>query len=146
MNINKDCEPHRSEGFILKTSGSSAVSTVLPDAYLYARFAIAAGNNKFTLKARNFSANATFFKLAVIKDDGTVSYVVPTASVGSAAANSCWQFVHQSGGGDDPDGYASFVYDLSAFNGNNVVLALGVYKGASNADENKLCIYTMDLN
>ena len=146
----KDPEVFPSEGYLIKTRGNTAVDTQTPESYLYAKFAIASGSNRLTLKTRNFGSNYTFFKLTAIKEDGTVTHIAPssnTAQDASAAANGCWKFKHGNGGADNPDGYASFVYDLSQFNGSNVVLALGVYKGEStNTDENKLVIYSLNIN
>ena len=148
--LNKDPEVFPSEGYLIKTRGNTAVDTQTPESYLYAKFAIAAGSNKLTFKTRNFGGNYTFFKLTAIKEDGTVVHMSPssnTAQVASAAADGCWKFKHDSGSADNPDSYATFVYDLSQFNGNNVVIALGVYKGEStNTDENKLAIYSLTIN
>ena len=83
--------------------GGTRVSTTDPESYFYAKFAIAAGHNNFTLKARNFSSvNATFFKLTAITEDGTVKHIIPTASVGEAAADGCWKFCHEDGSADNP--------------------------------------------
>lgn len=147
MPVQKDNEPQAGEGFVMKTrGGGTRVSTTDPESYFYAKFAIAAGHNNFTLKARNFSSvNATFFKLTAITEDGTVKHIIPTASAGEAAADGCWKFCHEDGSADNPDAYATFSYDLSEFNGKNVVLALAVFKGEANDDENKLSIYGMSL-
>lgn len=146
----KDPEVFASEGYLIKTRGNTPVETQVPEAYLYAKFAIASGNNKITLKARTFGSNYTFFKLTAVKEDGTVAYIAPmsnTAQEAAAAADGCWKFMHNDGGADNPDGYASFVYDLSQFNGSNVVVALSVHKGEStNTDENKLVIYSININ
>lgn len=146
----KDPEVFPSEGYLIKTRGNTAVETQVPEAYFYAKFAIAAGNNKLTLKTRTFGSNYTFFKLTAIKEDGTFAYIAPTSNTAqdaAAAADGCWKFKHDGGGAGNPDAYASFVYDLSQFNGSNVVLALSVHKGEStNTDENKLVIYSIDLN
>jgi len=148
--LNKDPEVFPSEGYLIKTRGNTAVETQVPESYLYAKFAIASGNNRLTLKTRNFGSNYTFFKVTVIKEDGTVAHIAPssnTAQEASAAADGCWKFKHANGTADNPDGYASFVYDLSQFNGNNVVVAIGVYKGEStNTDENKLVLYNISLD
>jgi hypothetical protein len=148
--LNKDPEVFPSEGYLIKTRGNTAVDTNVPESYLYAKFAIASGNNRLTLKTRTFGANYTFFKLTVIKEDGTYSYLAPTSNTAldaSAAADGCWKMIHAAGSAADPDSYASFVYDLSQFNGTSVVVALSVHKGEStNTDENKLAIYSVDLN
>jgi hypothetical protein len=150
MPIKKDPEPFPSEGYLIKTRGSdAAVNTIVPEAYMYSKFSIAAGSNQLTLKTRNFSSSDyTYFKLTAIKDDGTVVHVQPvsnTANDASAAEDGCWKFKHESGGAGSPEAYATFVYDLSQFNGSDVVLAFGVYKGASNGGENKLLFYSIDL-
>lgn len=152
--LKKDPEVFAAEGYVIKTRSTGEVSTEVPEAYLYAKFSIASGSNQLTLKARNFQSGSapdhyTYFKLTAIKDDGTVVHVAPasnTAENASAANDGCWKFKHYYGTKDDPDAYASFVYDLSQFDGSNVVLVFGVYNGAANTSENKLAFYKIDLN
>lgn len=148
--LHKDPEVFPSEGYLIKTRGNTGVDTQVPESYFYTKFAIASGNNKLTLKTRNFGDNYTFFKLTVVKEDGTFMHIAPssnTAQEALAAADGCWKFKHGNGGAANPEDYASFVYDLSQFNGNNVVIALGIYKGEStNTDENKLVLYSININ
>ncbi len=149
--LHKDTEPFASEGFVIKTRGSGTpVSTLTPEAYFYAKFAVQTGHNNFVMKCRNFSgSNATYFKLTAIDENMNVVDVIPykvTADSWSNAKDGCVKFIHQRGGAGKPEEYATFQYDLSQFNGKNVVLALGVYKGEDNGDENKLCIYSINLN
>ena len=147
--LKKDPEVFPSEGYLIKTRNTPEVSTTVPEAYLYAKFAIGAGSNQLTFTTRNFGTNFTYFKLTAIEDDGTVTHVAPqsnTAQEASAAADGCWKFKHGDGGAGNPEGYASFVYDLSQFNGKNVTFAIGVYNGEANSGENKLVFHTIDLN
>lgn len=148
--LKKDPEVAAGEGYIIKTRDVAEVSTVVPEAYLYAKFSIAAGKNQFTFKTRNFNdANPTYFKLTAIKEDGTVTQVEPksnTATSASAADDGCWKFINNKGTKDVPTDYATFVYDLSQFNGSNVVLAIGVYNGVASSGENKLAFYSINLN
>lgn len=147
--LNKDPEVFPSEGYLIKTRGTTAVDTEVPESYIYAKFAIASGNNKLTIKTRSFGSNYTYFKLTAIKEDGTVTYISPssnTATAASAASNGCWKFINDAGSAGDPDSYASFVYDLSQFNGNNVVIAISVHKGDTNTDENKMAFYSITMN
>lgn len=148
--LTKDPEVFPSEGYLIKTrGGNGTVNTEVPESYYYAKFAIASGSNQLTLKTRNFGSNYTFFKLTAIKEDGTVIHIAPksnTAQEASAAADGCWKFKHDKGAKDTPEDYASFVYDLSQFNGSNVVLVFGVYKGEQNGDESKLVFYSINLN
>jgi hypothetical protein len=147
--LKKDPEVTPSEGYLIKTRGTPEVNTEVPEAYLYAKFAIGAGSDQLTFTTRNFGTNYTYFKLTAIDDDGTVTHVQPqsnTAQDASAAADGCWKFKHGDGGAGNPEGYASFVYDLAQFNGKNVTLALGVYNGEPNTGENKLVLHTIDLN
>lgn len=149
MPLYKDPEVFPSEGYLLKTRGNGAINTEVPEAYFYAKFAIASGNNQLTFKTRNFGSNYTYFKITAIEEDATVTHLQPvsnTAQEAIAAENGCWKFKHGNGGKDDPAGYASFVYDLSQFNGRNVLLVIGVYNGEMNGDENKLVFYNIDLN
>ncbi|MBT1697578.1 carboxypeptidase regulatory-like domain-containing protein [Fulvivirgaceae bacterium PWU4] len=147
--LKKDPEVFPSEGYIIKTRGTPEVSTKVPEAYLYAKFAIASGNNQVTLRTRSFGTNYLYFKLTAIEDNGTVTHVAPqsnTAQDASAADDGCWKFKHGDGSAGNPEGYASFVYDLSPFNGKNVTLVLGVYNGVANSGENKMAIHSIALN
>lgn len=152
--LRKDPEVFTSEGYLIKTRNTPDVDTQVPESYLYAKFAIASGSNQLTLKARNFQSGSapdhyTYFKLTAIKEDGSVTHIAPTSNTAedaSAANDGCWKFKHYYGTKDEPDSYASFVYDLSQFNGSNVVLVFGVYNGAANTSENKLAFYKIDLN
>ncbi|MDR0692406.1 MAG: carboxypeptidase-like regulatory domain-containing protein [Prevotellaceae bacterium] len=144
----KDPEVTPFEGYIIKTNGNVGVNTTVPQAYLYAKFAITGENDQLTLKTRNFGSNYTYFKLTAIKEDGTVAHLSPasnTATEAAAATNGCWRFKHANGNPDNPDNYASFVYNLSQFNGSNVLLCLSVFKGGTDTDENKVCIYSIEL-
>lgn len=146
--LNKDPEVFPSEGYLIKTRGTTPVNTLVPESYIYAKFAISSANNKLTLKTRTFGSNYTYFKLTAIKEDGTVTYLSPasnTATEASAAENGCWKFKNDAGGSSSPDSYASFVYNLSQFNGNSVVLAFSVHKGDTNTDENKMVFYSINL-
>ena len=147
--LKKDPEVFASEGYIIKTRDTPEVSTTVPEAYMYAKFSIASGSNQMTLKTRNFGANPTYFKLTAVQSDGTVTHLAPTSNTAqqaSAAEDGCWMFIHEEGGADNPEGYASFVYDLSQFDGEDVTLAYGVYNGVADSGENKLVIYSIELN
>ncbi len=149
MPLYKDPEVFPSEGYLIKTRGNGAVNTLVPESYFYSKFAIASGSNQLTFKTRTFGSEYTFFKVTAIKEDGTVYHLTPasnTAQEAAAAANGCWRFKHDAGSKGEPDAYASFVYDLSQFNGTNVVLAIGVYNGELNGAENKLVLYSIDLD
>lgn len=148
--LTKDPEVFPGEGFLIKTRGGQDVSTKVPESYFYSKFSIAPGHNKFTLKTRNFSStNATFFKITAITNDGTVKHLSPasnTANFAEAAADGCWKFMHEGGDANNPAGYCDFVYDLSEFNGQDVMITIGVFKGEANGDENKLLFYSINLN
>lgn len=147
--LKKDPEVFPSEGYLIKTNGSAGVNTLVPEAYLYAKFAVAAGNNQLTFTTRNFGSNYTFFKVTAIEDNGTVDHLTPasnTAQEASAGADGTWKFKHGNGGAGTPDDYAAFVYDLSAYNGQDVTIVIGVYKGEANGDENKLVFHTIKMN
>lgn len=150
MPLTKDPEVFPSEGYLIKTRGGSAVSTTVPESYFYAKFSVAAGHDRLTLRTRNFSStHATFFKLTAIRMDGSVTHLAPvsnTAQWAEAAADGCWKFIHESGTKGDPDGYADFVYDLSGFDGEDVMLVIGIFKGEANDDENKLVLRAITLD
>lgn len=149
--LHKDTEPFAGEGFVMKTNGGgTAVSTTEPQAYMYAKFSIQSGHDHFVLRCRNFSsANPTYMKLTAITNDMHVKHIIPSnvsAQQWNEAADGCVAFVHEDGGAGNPEGYATFSYDLSEFDGQDVTLCLGVFKGTDNGDENKLCIYSASLN
>lgn len=148
--LTKDPEVFPGEGYLIKTRGGNSVSTKVPESYFYAKYAIAPGCNRMTLTTRNFSStNATFFKVTAITEDGTVTHMSPvsnTANFAEAAADGCWKFIHESGDNGNPDAYADFVYDFSAFNGKNIMITIGVFKGEANGDENKLVFYKLQMN
>ena len=147
--LKKDPEVFPSEGYLIKTRNTPDVDTKVPEAYLYSKFSISAGSNQLTLNTRNFGDNFTYFKLTAIENDGTVTHLDPqsnTADEASAAEDGCWKFKHGDGGAGNPEGYASFVYDLAQFNGKDVTLSLGVYNAEANLGENKLVIHRIDLN
>ena len=148
--ITKDPEVFPSEGYLIKTRGGDDVNTKVPESYFYSKFSIAPGHDKFTLKTRTFSStNATFFKLTAITNDGVVKHLSPAsnnAQFAEAAADGCWKFTHESGDAGNPDGYCSFVYDLSEFDGQDVMLTIAIFKGEANGDENKLLFYSINLN
>lgn len=151
--LKKDPEGFAGQGYVIKTRGTPEVNTKVPEAYMYAKFSIAQGSNELTFKTRNFDSGSapgryTYFKLTAIAEDGTVTHVAPksnTALDASAAEDGCWKFKHYAGEPGDPENYASFVYDLSQFNGKDVVIVIGVYNGAANTSENKLAFYSIDL-
>lgn len=148
MPLKKDPEVFPSEGYLIKTRNTSEVDTNVPEAYLYAKFSVAAGNNQLTFSTRNFGDNYTYFKLTAIGNDGTVTHLTPvsnTADEAVAAEDGCWKFKHGDGGAGNPEGYALFRYDLSQFNGSDVTLALGVYNGEPNTGENKLVLHNIEM-
>ena len=155
MPVKKDPEPFPSEGFVIKTRHDAPVDMTKPEAYFYAKYAIAAGADKLTLKARNFSsANPIYFGLVAITEDMPVTPLVPKFTPGEGVENNMgeavegqlFKFINEDGGQGNPEKYATFEYDLSAFDGKNVVLALGVVKGEESNNEDKLCIYSITLN
>ncbi len=146
--LKKDPEVFPSEGYLIKTRNTPEVNTKVPEAYLYSKFTIASGRNKLKFTTRNFGDKYTYFKLTAIQDNGIVTHLDPqsnTAQEAYAAEDGCWKFRHGDGGAGNPEGYASFVYDLSRFNGENVTIVLGVYNGQANSGENKLVIHSIDL-
>lgn len=155
MPVKKDPEPFAGEGFVIKTRGDASADLSKPEAYFYAKYAIAEGSNKLVLKARNFHGDQpTYFGLVAITEEMQVAVIAPTITrgaevenfVGEVTTNNLVKFINENGGKDNPDGYATFEYDLSAYNGKNVVLALGVVKGADNTgNEEKLCIHSIVL-
>lgn len=160
--ITKDTEIFAGQGAIIKTRGGSdyTVNTQVPESYFYSKFNISDANDQITFRLRTFGTNFTFFKLTAISvDDMSVKHLTPTVkevhtaqSDGAvqgreeAGPDGCWKFINDVGETSDPDSYATFSYDLSEFNGKDIVLCIGVFKGEENGDENKICFYSVELN
>ena len=148
--VNKVVEPINGEGYTIKTRSGIDANYNTPESYLYNRFSITDANDKLHLRVRTFSSTApTVFRVTVVPvatcQAKALDPVSNTARSASATENGCWQFLHESGAGDPKD-YAEFVYDLSAYKGQDVVIALGVYKGATRDGEQKLCIYGIEMD
>lgn len=146
--LHKDPEVFPGEGYLIKTRSDARPSTLEPESYFYAKFAVAPGNNKLTLRTRNFGGDWTYFKATAIDEDCNVTYLDPienTATQAEKADDGCWKFIHDSGANGRPDSYAAFTYDLSQFNGKNVIIAFSVHMGDANNKENKLVFYSIDL-
>ena len=142
MPLHKDPEPFGGDGYIIKTRGNEQPNTLEPESYVYAKFSIADGHNKLKLTTRNYGSNYTFFKVNAIAMDCTVKALDPvsnTAAEAEAAEDGCWKFKHDSGE------MAEFVYDLSAYNGQDVLITISVHNGELNGDENKLVFNSVDL-
>lgn len=149
--ITKDCDVFTNEGYTIKTRGGNGiVSTSKAESYLYSKFAINDNNQKLTLRARNFGSHPTYFKLIAITDDMNVKYLQPNSesqvSELSEGPDGTIKFRHFNGDTGHPENYGKFVFDLSQYKGKNVTLVLAVYKGEENGDENKVTIYSIDLN
>lgn len=147
--VNVDIEPIANEGFILRTRNGIPPDYNVPEAYFYSKFSIAEGSNKMIMRARNFSSTlATTFKFTVIQDNGTVTFLDPVKHKAVSAqkvegGNGCWEFINETGGLDTPDDYASFEYDLSGFNGQDIMVCIGIHKGQGG--EQKLCLHSIDV-
>ena len=151
MPVKKDAEPFAGEGFVIKTNGGGCPASLdAPQAYFYAKFAIKAGHDKLTVNCRNFDeTNATYFKVTAITEDGTVKHLAPLDGHGAASLqvveNGAVKMIHTAGSVDTPEEYAHVAFDLSEFNGKNVVVALAVLKGEQNDQENKLSVHSITI-
>lgn len=152
--VNKDTEPFAGEGFVIKTPDGVAKNYDTPCSYFYSKFSITDANDHMKFITRNFSGDTpTTFKVTAIKDDGEVIHLAPFQNNATSASaveggNGCWQFIHDRGGAGSENEYATFEYDLSAFNGQNVTIAIGVYKGEvpGQGGEQKLVMYGIDFD
>lgn len=79
--------------------------------------------------------------------DGTLMHLAPasnTAQFAEAAADGCWKFIHEAGGREIRKDMP-ICYDLSQFNGEDVMLTIGIFKGEENGDENKLVLRSITM-
>ena len=148
--LNKEVEPVNEQGYTIKTRSNVDPGYTEPESYIYSRFRISDANDRLHLWLRTFSsANPTVFRVTAVPLDNlsavALAPVSNTAIAANAAPQGCWSFVHEKGNGN-PDEYAEFVYDLSAYSGKDVVIAISVHKGATRAGEQKLCIYKISMD
>lgn len=148
--VSKEVEPVNQQGFTIKTRSDADADYYNPESFIYSRFKISGANDRLHLFVRTFSsANPTVFKVtAVPLDNPKAVALAPVSNTADAllpANNGCWSFIHEKGDGN-PDDYAEFVYDLSAYSGQEVVIAIGVHKGATRSGEQKLCIYKITMD
>ncbi|MBB4035486.1 5-hydroxyisourate hydrolase-like protein (transthyretin family) [Dysgonomonas hofstadii] len=164
VSLYKEPDVTNGSGYSIKTNTGNG-SSIIPHAYIYSKFAITTSNDQMTLKARTDNSGSrpdreTYFKLSVVKEDGTVTHVIPTTATINATdaaavyattdrsggnINGCVRFSNKDGSSSAPEKYAVFEYDLSQFNNSNVVLVLGVYNVVEDTSENKVQIYSIDF-
>ena len=141
MPLHKDPDVFANEGYMIKTRGNEAPDTNEPEQYVYAKYSIAPGHDKLTLTTRNFGGEYTYFKFTVITMDCKAHFIDPSendAMEAEAAENGCWKFKS----GDD---FCHFTYDLSAYDGQDVMICISVHNGEQNGDENKLTLNAIDI-
>ncbi len=152
--VHKDTEPFPGEGFVIKTNGGgTAASLDEPQAYIYAKLPIAAGSDKMTMRVRNFNTNnATWFKVIAITEDCKVANLEASETLKGPddrnileRTDGAYKMISEGGGKDNPDDYTKLVFDLSAYDGSNVIIAIAVYKGEENDDECKLAFHSIVL-
>ncbi|MGM9739320.1 MAG: carboxypeptidase regulatory-like domain-containing protein [Candidatus Cryptobacteroides sp.] len=149
--VSKDTEPLAGEGFVFKTRSDVDANYDVPESYFYSKLSIAAGHNTVKVHMRNFDGTVpTTFSVAAITTDGEMHFLTPDASsvidqLNKVEGTDCFEFIHEKGGLDVPDEYGVFVYDLSAFNGQDVVFTLAVHKGANRGGEQKICLHSIEI-
>lgn len=148
--VSKEVEPVNEQGYTLKTRSGVGSDYYTPESYIYSRFHITEANDRLHLWLRTFSsANPTVFKVTAVPLSSCKAQALSpesnTADTAVQAAGGCWSFVHERGNGN-PAEYAEFVYDLSAYLGQDIVLAVGVHKGNTSSGEQKLCFCRIEMD
>ena len=148
--VSQEVEPVNQQGYTLKTRANVDSDFYTPESYIYSRFRISGENDRLHLFARTFSsASPTVFRVTAVPLDNPVAVALsPVSNTATAILqgnNGCWSFIHEKGDGN-PGDYAEFVYDLSAYSGKEIVIAIGVHKGSTRAGEQKLCIYKITMD
>ena len=158
MYINKDIENYRSQGIIIKTRSGAAKDTSTPESYVYAKFNIDSNHDNMSFYTRNFEdANETYFKVMAITEDGSAASLKPgeTSTVDKYSFDETDQvikFVHNRGEGNgELSDYGKFDFDLSSYSGQDIIIAIAVFKGESGENNNqegeqKLVIREIDFN
>ena len=153
MFINYTAEPLADEGFLIKTRSNVPADYDLPESYLYAKFNISAKNDKMILRIRNVVDDVpSVFRVSAITENMKIHHLEPVKHQAVSASaveggNGCWKFINNKGVDGKVDDYASFEYDLSRFNGKNVVLTVAIHKGEcpDQADEQRIIIHSVDF-
>lgn len=140
-------DPIAKEGYtIMSGTGNAAYDN--PDSYLVGRFHIGNANDRFRMYVRTQSKYYdTVFRMTAVTDDGVAVALKPAdfkADSAKEVTNGCWALKHQRGDGSLKN-YAMFEYDLSAFHGKNVALAISAHRGDRGSDC-KLAIYRIEMD
>lgn len=148
--VSKEVEPVNEQGYTLKTRSGADSDYYTPESYIYSRFHITEANDRLHLYVRTFSsANPTVFKVTAVPLEtckaNALQPVSNTAATAVSAPSGCWSFIHEKGNGN-PAEYAEFVYDLSDYSGQDIVLAIGIHKGNTRSGEQKLCICKIEMD
>lgn len=148
--VSKEVEPVNEQGYTLKTRSGADSDYYTPESYIYSRFHITEANDRLHLYVRTFSsANPTVFKVTAVPLEtckaNALQPVSNTAATAVSAPSGCWSFIHEKGNGN-PAEYAEFVYDLSDYSGQDIVLAVGIHKGNTRSGEQKLCICKIEMD
>ena len=129
------CTPDCGEGFMLQTGAEGDAEFGKPVTYFYSKFTIDSDHDKMSFYTRNFSSEVyTYFKLTVIEENGTVTFLDPSANNAAKAEkdaeSGCWKFIHENGWSGDLAKCAKFEYDLSGFAGKDVVICIGLHRNS----------------
>lgn len=148
--VSKEVEPVNEQGYTLKTRSGVDSDYYTPESYIYSRFHITDANDMLHLYIRTFSsANPTAFKVTAVPlstcKAAALTPVSNTASTAVPANSGCWSFIHEKGNGN-PAEYAEFVYDLSEYTGQDIVISVGIHKGNSRSGEQKLCFCKIEMD
>lgn len=162
MPLRGAAEPFDGQGTAFKTNGNpNEVNQDIPHYYLYAKFAITPDNDHLTLSARTFNGwgHDVWFNVLAIKEDCTYDNLEAKdivighhPDVDFDDNNFCervgdkYKLFNEGGEPEYPELYTTLGFDLSAYQGQNIVLAIAVYKAAPSDQENKLCIKDIILD
>lgn len=162
MPLKGAAEPFDGQGTAFKTNGDpNQVDQEIPHYYLYAKFAITPDNDNLTISARTFNGwgHDVWFNVLAIKEDCSVANLEANdivighhPDVDFDDNNFCervgdkYKIFNEGGEPEYPELYTTLKFDLSAYQGQNIVLAIAVYKAAPSDQENKLCIKDIILD
>lgn len=141
-------QPYAGAGFIMRTKSKSEVNKDIPVSYIYTKLPVGDGHNKLHFVVRTVQrikemANPAYIKFVVVTEEGEAKTLYPTKDSKGFEKDPVYRFgkdpdsdlfVINSNNTGGYDNYANVYYDLSEFNGKDVVVMLAMFHG-ENVDD-----------
>ncbi|MGM9743060.1 MAG: carboxypeptidase regulatory-like domain-containing protein [Candidatus Cryptobacteroides sp.] len=141
-------QPYAGAGFIMRTKHGGTVDKKIPVSYVYTKFPVAQGQDRLhfvmrTVQRDKNMANPAYLKFVAVTEDGVAKTLYPAEGSKGFEQDPVYRFerdgdsdlfVINSNNTGGAENYANVYYDLSEFDGRNVVVILAMFHG-ENVDD-----------